>query len=67
MTEFDKGFEFVSSVKEYNHDTWDDLMKFVKRKARTKTDDKIAAKIKDRKVDISKETDDYDDDEVKSM
>lgn len=29
-------------------DTWDDLMKFVKRKARTKTDDKIAAKLKDR-------------------
>lgn len=38
----------MSSAKEYNKDTWDDLMKYVKRKARTKTDDKIAEKIKDR-------------------
>ncbi|KAH8355064.1 hypothetical protein KR093_004596 [Drosophila rubida] len=45
VTEFEKGFEFVSSVKEYNQDTWDDLMKYVKRKARTKTDDKIAARL----------------------
>lgn len=48
MTEFEKGFEFVSSVKEYNQDTWDDLMKYVKRKARTKTDDKIAARLQQR-------------------
>ncbi|XP_062128796.1 probable ATP-dependent RNA helicase DDX27 [Drosophila sulfurigaster albostrigata] len=48
VTEFEKGFEFVSSVKEYNQDTWDDLMKYVKRKARTKTDDKIAARLQQR-------------------
>ncbi|KAH8299894.1 hypothetical protein KR044_007348 [Drosophila immigrans] len=48
VTEFEKGFEFVSSVKEYNQDTWDDLMKYVKRKARTKTDDKIAARLQHR-------------------
>ncbi|KAH8418292.1 hypothetical protein KR222_002984 [Zaprionus bogoriensis] len=48
VTEFEKGFEFVSSVKEYNQDTWDDLMKYVKRKARTKTDDKIAARLQKR-------------------
>ncbi|ALC40896.1 Rs1 [Drosophila busckii] len=48
ITEFEKGFEFVSSVKEYNQDTWDDLMKYVKRKARTKTDDKIAARLQQR-------------------
>lgn len=48
MTEFEKGFEFVSSVKEYNQDTWDDLMKYVKRKARTKTDDKIAVRLQKR-------------------
>ncbi|XP_037816534.1 probable ATP-dependent RNA helicase DDX27 [Lucilia sericata] len=48
VTEFEKNFEFVSSVKEYNQDTWDDLMKYVKRKARTKTDDKIAARLKQR-------------------
>lgn len=46
--EFSDDFEFVSSVSQYNHDTWDDLMKYVKRKARTKTDDKIAETLKNR-------------------
>uniref|UniRef100_A0A1A9X141 RNA helicase n=1 Tax=Glossina brevipalpis TaxID=37001 RepID=A0A1A9X141_9MUSC len=55
ITEFEKGFEFVSSVKEYNQDTWDDLMKYVKRKARTKTDDKIAERLKKRKTDDAQE------------
>ncbi|XP_075154750.1 dead-box helicase Rs1 [Haematobia irritans] len=57
VTEFEKGFEFVSSVKEYNQDTWDDLMKYVKRKARTKTDDKIAAR-RSKIDDVSKGGDD---------
>ncbi|XP_055383326.1 probable ATP-dependent RNA helicase DDX27 [Condylostylus longicornis] len=48
LTDFSKEFQFVSSVKEYNYDTWDDLMKYVKRKARTKTDDKIAERLKNR-------------------
>lgn len=68
ITEFEKGFEFVSSAKEYNVDTWDDLMKFVKRKARTKTDDKIAAKLKDRPAqagDSSEEELDLSEDELK--
>lgn len=39
--EFDTNFEFVSSVEEYNKDAWNDLVKYVKRKAKTKTDDKI--------------------------
>lgn len=47
--DFDNGFEFVSSVSEYNADTWDDLMKFVKRRTRGKVDDKIAKVIKGRK------------------
>ncbi|XP_018794679.1 PREDICTED: probable ATP-dependent RNA helicase DDX27 [Bactrocera latifrons] len=51
VAEFEKGFQFVSSVKEYNQDTWDDLMKYVKRKARTKTDDKIAERLKKRESD----------------
>uniref|UniRef100_A0A182IY42 RNA helicase n=1 Tax=Anopheles atroparvus TaxID=41427 RepID=A0A182IY42_ANOAO len=46
--DFDNGFQFVSSVKEYNHDTWDDLMRFVKRKNRGKVDDKIADVIRNR-------------------
>lgn len=39
--DFDTNFEFVSSVTDYNKDTWNDLTKYVKRKAKTKTDDKI--------------------------
>ncbi|XP_058833196.1 probable ATP-dependent RNA helicase DDX27 [Topomyia yanbarensis] len=46
--DFDNSFKFVSSVSEYNHDTWDDLMKFVKKKNRGKVDDKIANVIKGR-------------------
>lgn len=70
VTEFEKGFEFVSSVKEYNQDTWDDLMKYVKRKARTKTDDKIAARLQNREPGAVKSDDDDDeidlsDDELK--
>lgn len=39
--DFDVGFEFVGSVSEYNTDTWDDLAKYVKRKVKTKVDEKI--------------------------
>nr|CAD7589445.1 unnamed protein product [Timema genevievae] len=39
--DFDTGFNFVSSISEYNHDAWDDLSKYVKRKAKSKVDDKI--------------------------
>nr|CAD7425366.1 unnamed protein product [Timema monikensis] len=39
--DFDTGFNFVSSIAEYNHDAWDDLSKYVKRKAKSKVDDKI--------------------------
>ncbi|KAG5869008.1 hypothetical protein JTB14_019946 [Gonioctena quinquepunctata] len=39
--EFDADFDFVSSVEEYNKDSWNDLTKYVKRKAKHKTDDKI--------------------------
>lgn len=65
--EFSNNFEFVSSVKEYNHDTWDDLMKYVKRKARTKTDDKIADIIRQRGGDdatMLQQSDNSDDDEI---
>lgn len=57
--DFDSKFEFVGSTTAYNHDTWDDIMKFVKRKARTKTDDKITAAIKNRKIDEVIKIDDY--------
>lgn len=62
--EFSNNFEFVSSVSEYNHDTWDDLMKYVKRKARTKTDDKIADAIKNRDDDANGDMSDDHEDEI---
>ncbi|XP_063237022.1 probable ATP-dependent RNA helicase DDX27 isoform X3 [Bacillus rossius redtenbacheri] len=39
--DFDSGFDFVSSVSEYNRDTWNDLAKYVKRRVKSKVDDKI--------------------------
>lgn len=51
-------------MKEYNHDTWDDLMKYVKRKARTKTDDKIAETIQNRNDVLNGDDDDDEDDEI---
>jgi ATP-dependent RNA helicase DDX27 len=36
-------------VSDYNKDTWDDLMKFVKRRTRGKVEDKIAKVIQSRK------------------
>ena len=48
--DFEAGFNFVSSQKEYMRDTWNDISKYVKKKARTNLDDKIAQVRKDRKV-----------------
>ncbi|XP_045473248.1 probable ATP-dependent RNA helicase DDX27 [Harmonia axyridis] len=39
--DFDSNFSFVASTEEYNKDPWNDLSKYIKRKAKTKTDDKI--------------------------
>ena len=46
---FEPEFNFVSSQKEYMHDTWNDIAKYVKKKARTNLDDKIAKIRKERK------------------
>lgn len=46
--DFNSGFQFVSSTAEYQKDTWDDLMKFVKQKKRGKVEDKIANVISKR-------------------
>lgn len=54
---FDGGFEFVSSVKQYNQDSWDDLMKYVKKKNRTRVDDKIAEIIKNREQNEDSDSD----------
>ncbi|XP_076231044.1 dead-box helicase Rs1 [Calliopsis andreniformis] len=39
--DFDSNFQFVNDASEYNKDTWNDLSKYIKRKAKTKLDDKI--------------------------
>lgn len=41
QSDFDSSFKFVGNVEEYNEDPWNDLNKYIKRKAKTKTDDKI--------------------------
>jgi len=38
--DFDTGFKFVGSQKEYMEDTWNDIAKYVKKKAKTTLDDK---------------------------
>uniref|UniRef100_A0A182P5C3 RNA helicase n=1 Tax=Anopheles epiroticus TaxID=199890 RepID=A0A182P5C3_9DIPT len=63
LNDFDNGFQFVSSVKEYNHDTWDDLMKFVKKKHRGEVNDKIANVIRDRTKESADALKDDDDEE----
>ncbi|XP_049289753.1 probable ATP-dependent RNA helicase DDX27 [Anopheles funestus] len=63
LGDFDGSFQFVSSVKEYNHDTWDDLMRFVKKKNRGEVNDKIANVIRERtKENADALKDDIDDD-----
>ena len=38
--DFNSSFKFVATQKEYLRDTWDDVSKYCKRKARTTVDDK---------------------------
>ncbi|XP_066591378.1 probable ATP-dependent RNA helicase DDX27 [Prorops nasuta] len=47
--DFDSNFQFVNDAAEYNQDTWNDLSKYIKRKAKTKLDDKIKSVIQKRK------------------
>lgn len=60
---FEKGFKFVSSVSDYNKDTWDDLMKFVKKRTRGMVEDKIAKVIQSRDPNDAEISDDGDDKE----
>ena len=48
--DFETDFSFVSSQKEYMRDTWNDVAKYVKKKAKTNLDDKIAKVRKERKA-----------------
>lgn len=56
----------MSSVSDYNKDTWDDLMKYVKKRTRGKTEDKIAKVIQARGKDdqLESDSDDGKDDEI---
>ena len=47
--DFEAEFTFVANQKEYMKDTWNDIAKYVKKKARTNLDDKIAKIRKERK------------------
>nr|CAG4643922.1 EOG090X059J [Lepidurus arcticus] len=40
--DFSDEFDFVDTVTEYNKDPWNDVAKYIKRKVKTRTDDKIA-------------------------
>ncbi|KAI4468236.1 atp-dependent rna helicase rhle-related [Holotrichia oblita] len=57
--DFDTAFQFLTSVEEYQKDAWNDLTKYVKRKAKSKTDDKIkkARLSSELKNDICQEND----------
>ena len=54
--DFEPEFSFVSSQKEYMHDTWNDIAKYCKKKARTNLDEKIAKIRKERKGDQNGES-----------
>ncbi|XP_043484297.1 probable ATP-dependent RNA helicase DDX27 [Leptopilina heterotoma] len=60
--DFENDFQFINSVSEYNEDPWNDLSKYIKRKAKTKLDDKI----KKARLERQNETND-DDPEVKEV
>jgi len=52
--DFEPGFSFATSQKDYLKDTWNDVAKYCKKKARTNLDDKIA-KVRKERVDVDKE------------
>ena len=51
--DFEAEFTFVANQKEYMKDTWNDIAKYVKKKARTNLDDKIAKIRNERKEDTA--------------
>ncbi|XP_014605115.1 PREDICTED: probable ATP-dependent RNA helicase DDX27 [Polistes canadensis] len=55
--DFDIDFQFVNDASEYNQDTWNDLSKYIKRKVKTKLDDKIKS-IRKQKEKENKDVDD---------
>nr|CAG4650939.1 EOG090X059J [Simocephalus serrulatus] len=63
--EFSQEFEFIGSVGDYNADPWkDDVQKYIKRKAKSKTDDKIAKVLKEKGTGNNEESDEDGEDDV---
>ncbi|CAG9792901.1 unnamed protein product [Diatraea saccharalis] len=60
--DFDPKFQFVSSVEEYNKNTWDDLHKYVKRNVKRTIDEKIEMRRAQVKVNGNAEAVDTDSD-----
>ena len=60
--DFDEGFQFVSTQKDYMKDTWSDMSVYMKKKANTKLNDKIA-KIRKERLDGEKSDEEDEDDE----
>lgn len=51
--DFNHDFQFVDSVGDYNADPWkDDIQKFIKRKPKSKTDDKIAKILEEKGINV---------------
>jgi hypothetical protein len=48
--DFEAGFSFAASQKEYMTDTWNDVAKYVKKQAKTSLDDKIAQVRQERRI-----------------
>lgn len=63
--DFAVDFQFVNDASEYNQDTWNDLSKYIRRKAKTKLDDKIND-IRKQKEKENKHSNDNDSKEIKS-
>lgn len=67
--DFDEDFDYVACVGDYNADPWkSDIQKYIKRKAKSKTDDKIALIRKDKGelTDDDEEVEDEVDDNILS-
>lgn len=63
--DFDGTFDFVDNQEEYMKDTWNDLSRYIKKKAKTTLDDKIAKVRKDMKKRKAKENGEENEEEVK--
>ncbi|KAK2579488.1 hypothetical protein KPH14_010801 [Odynerus spinipes] len=61
--DFAVDFQFVNDASEYNQDTWNDLSKYIKRKVKTKLDDKINNIRKQKET----ENENIDDDDSKNQ